>query len=299
MTRFVAVGECMVELIRHDEKTLGLGYAGDTANTAIYLKRVGGPDTTVHYLTALGDDHLSSALRAHLEAEGLVVEPQIVTGASPALYLVHTDEVGERTFTYYRDASPVRQLFAAGVDDAQAAAIASADLVYFSAITLQLLTPAGREHLRTQLETARRRGTRVAFDSNYRARGWASPEDAAIAIADAARVTDIALPSLADEQLLNPGSTVDDVIARYREAGVGEIVVKDGAAPTHVWADDTLESFPCTVNRAPVDTTGAGDSFNAAYLHARTTGESVATAVKAAQDLAAHVIEHRGAIVPF
>jgi 2-dehydro-3-deoxygluconokinase len=88
------------------------------------------------------------------------------------------------------------------------------------------------------------------------------------------------------------------VIARYRGAGAEEVVVKDGANPTLVWADGELQRFDCALNRVPVDTTGAGDSFNAAYLYGRASGLRVAEAVQAAQDLANHVISHQGAIVP-
>ncbi|WP_345763299.1 sugar kinase [Diaminobutyricibacter sp. McL0608] len=297
MIRFVAVGECMVELTRRDERTMALGYAGDTANTAVYLKRLGGEAAEVRFVTAVGDDPLSAELQAHLEGEGLIVDPQVVPGASPALYIVNTDEAGERTFTYYRESSPVRKLFADGVVQGQAAVFLSADLVYFSAITLQLLTQDGRRRLIALLEEARGRGSRIAFDSNYRIRGWPSREAAADAVAAAARVTDIALPSLADEQLLHPGSTVDDVIERYGAAGADEVVVKDGSNPTHVWVDRDVQRFDC-VARIPVDTTGAGDSFNAAYLYGRASGLPVTEAVQAAQKLASHVIGHPGAIVP-
>jgi 2-dehydro-3-deoxygluconokinase len=298
MIRVVAVGECMVELTRRDERTMGLGYAGDTANTAVYLKRLGGDEAEVRFVTAVGDDQLSASLQAHLAAEGILVEPQVVAGASPALYVVNTDSAGERTFSYYRDSSPVRQLFADGVLSSHAAALASADVVYFSAITLQLLTVDGRQRFLDLVETARGRGARIAFDSNYRVRGWPSREAAVEAVEAAARVTDIALPSLADEQLLHPGSTVDDVIARYRAAGADEVVVKDGAEPTHVWTEGGLQRFDCDVHPAPLDTTGAGDSFNAAYLFARVSGRPVPEAVRAAQALAAYVIGHPGAIVP-
>jgi 2-dehydro-3-deoxygluconokinase len=47
-----------------------------------------------------------------------------------------------------------------------------------------------------------------------------------------------------------------------------------------------------------VDTTAAGDSFNAAYLYARFSGADPAAAIVQASGVAAKVIAVRGALVP-
>jgi 2-dehydro-3-deoxygluconokinase len=48
----------------------------------------------------------------------------------------------------------------------------------------------------------------------------------------------------------------------------------------------------------PVDTTGAGDAFNAAYLSARLAGHGPEAAARAAHVLAGVVILQKGAIIP-
>ncbi len=48
----------------------------------------------------------------------------------------------------------------------------------------------------------------------------------------------------------------------------------------------------------PIDTTAAGDSFNAAYIAARLSGDGPQAAAAAAHRLAGEVIRHRGAIMP-
>jgi len=47
-----------------------------------------------------------------------------------------------------------------------------------------------------------------------------------------------------------------------------------------------------------VDTTSAGDSFNAGYLASRISGNKPSSAALAGHQLVSIVIQHRGAIIP-
>ena len=49
--------------------------------------------------------------------------------------------------------------------------------------------------------------------------------------------------------------------------------------------------------KVPKDTTGAGDSFNGAYLSARLIGEDITSSVKRAQAVSSYVVMERGALV--
>ncbi|WP_185202871.1 sugar kinase [Glaciihabitans sp. INWT7] len=287
----------MVEFTQNPDATFRMGFAGDTYNTAVYLHRAAHGGAEVHYVTATGDDWLSETQLTAMRSEGLIVDALRIANASPSLYLVSTDKVGERTFTYYREASPVRRLFLDVPLPSADSFFASFDMVYFSAITLQMLAPQAREFLWDALGAARASGTTVAFDSNYRARGWANVTEAVQAVDRSIAVTDIALPSLSDEQMLHCGSTGQSVIDRYRQGGVREVVVKDGAGDCLVYAHGSTHHFPTTLQAHPVDTTGAGDSFNAAYLLGRILGHSVEKSVGKAHRLAGRVIQHPGAII--
>src|SRR5919202_771546 len=107
--RVAAIGECMLELSSTGGRAYDLAYGGDTLNTAVYLARLG---VEVDYATALGDDPLSAEMLAGWRAEGIGTRLVLaVPGRLPGLYLIRRDERGERSFLYWRDRAPARELF--------------------------------------------------------------------------------------------------------------------------------------------------------------------------------------------
>lgn len=292
--RVASIGECMIELRLRDDGGYDLGFGGDTYNTAVYLRRLGVP---VDYVTALGDDAFSDDIVAACQAEGigagLVAR---VPGRLPGLYLIKTDPSGERTFFYWRDRSPARDVFELSTGAALAEALQAFDVIYLSGITLSLYSERGLALLFSALDRSRAHGCRVAFDGNYRPAGWSDAAAARAAFDAMIRRTDVVLPTFDDERLLHGDATVEACAERFRD--VDEIVIKDGrngcvivvAGETRVVAVETVVD--------PVDTTAAGDSFNAGYLAARLAGAEPTVAARAGHRLAATVIRHRGAIIP-
>ncbi|MBM3573120.1 MAG: sugar kinase, partial [Alphaproteobacteria bacterium] len=205
---------------------------------------------------------------------------------------------GERSFYYWRDSAPARDLFCRPEADAIRVAIEGCDLIYFSGISLSLYGDDGRAALFRSLTALRRRGGRVAFDSNYRPRNWPDIAEARAAFHAALGHADMALCGADDFRALFGYGTASRVIDGCRAAGVREIVVKDGSAPATVSIDDRTDIVPVAQPRQPVDTTAAGDSFNAAYLAARLAGAGAVAAARDGHLLAGAVIMHPGAIMP-
>ena len=293
----VAIGECMVELAHGDDGRFGLAYGGDTFNTSVYLARAG---VDVSYATALGDDPYSAGILdlAHREGVGTGLV-SIVAGRMPGLYLIETNAKGERTFHYWRDRSPARELLDGPGAEVVMSGIRRAGLVFFSAVTLSLYSPAGLARLAEALQQARAAGATIVMDGNYRPRGWRNDAKSA---RDVLRrfwaLCDLALPTFDDEALLWDDADATATFARLRALGVCEVALKLGHDGALVAADGPPTAVAALARINPIDTTGAGDSFNAAYLAARMQGQPPQTAALAGNRLAAVVIQHRGAIVP-
>jgi 2-dehydro-3-deoxygluconokinase len=291
----VVIGECMLELTR-DGDHWQLGYAGDTFNTAVYLIRLGVPAA---YLTALGSDSFSAEMRAAWVAEGLDTS-LVLTDPSrlPGLYAVRNDAAGERHFCYWRERSAVRQLFALpGIEAAVACARASQEL-YLSGITLSLFRQTDRAKLNEIAVAVRAARGRVIFDTNYRANGWSSAEEARTAIWTLAPAVNIALPTFSDDAALFGDASPADTIRRWHDWGAQLVIVKLGPQGCLVSEAGVTTEVPAITVPRVIDTTGAGDAFNAGFLAARRAGQDPLRAVRAGHELASRVIQHKGAILP-
>lgn len=284
------IGEAMLELSRGQGDSWNLRYGGDVINTAVHLARSG---DTVRLASALGADAMSADLRAQWEAEG--VDTGLVLAAAdrlPGLYAIETDATGERTFHYWRSEAAARRMFALPDSEAMVEAAAQSDLLYFSLITLAILPDEGREALLALCAAVKARGGKVAFDGNYRARLWPDAttachwRDRAIALAD------IGLPTLADEVEMGEVDDARDAAARWGAGEGREIIVKLGGEGCLV--GDQLVAPPRRID--VVDSSGAGDAFNAGYLHARLAGAAPVEAALAGHRLAGWNIGRRGAI---
>lgn len=291
------IGECMIELSGQDGDRWRMGYAGDTFNTLWTLRALTPDECRADYVSAFGDDPFSQGQIGFFAGHGIgIADSPVVSGARPGLYAI-TLTGAERSFTYWRSDAAARQL--ASDPAALTKSLKDRDLVYFSGITLAILDAASRAVLLAAIGRARKGGARIAFDPNYRPRLWPHLESARAAVTDALAVVDIALPTFPDEQALFGDAAPAQTVARMQAAGVAEVVVKNGEAPALVaHAGATVES-PAIPVETPVDTTGAGDSFNGAYLAARLAGNTPADAAGRAHRVAAAVIQVRGALAPF
>jgi 2-dehydro-3-deoxygluconokinase len=290
-----SIGECMLELSGQTGPNWRMGFAGDTFNTLWALHALSG-ERPATYVSAFGDDPFSQGQISFFAENGIGIGASpVIPGARPGLYAI-TLTGAERAFTYWRGDAAARRLASDPV--ALAKSLENQALVYFSGITLAILDAAARKTLLAAVAKARAAGSLVAFDPNYRPRLWQSREEAQAAMLDALAVTDIALPTFPDEQMLFGDTAPQATAARFGKL-VGEVVVKNGEEPALIATGGTLQAVPAQHVANPVDTTGAGDSFNGGYLAARLAGHAPAEAVQRAHRVAAAVVQVRGALAPF
>jgi 2-dehydro-3-deoxygluconokinase len=286
----VLAGEGMLEFSAGQAGQWRQAYGGDTLNVAIHLARLG---IRTRYFSALGDDPLSHELLAAWQREG--VDTRLVLSdpeRRPGLYVIRTDAAGERSFFFWRSESAARRMLSLPGSAAALEAAGTADLFFYSLITLAVLPAESREHLFATARHIRANGGRVAFDGNYRPQLWSSPAEARDARQKALAECDFGLPTLEDEHSLGQSGDARAIASHWLSCGAKEVVVKLGAEGC--LAEGELIPPPRTL--VPVDTSGAGDAFDAGYLAARLRGIAVRDAALAGHRLAGWVVQRPGAI---
>ncbi|WP_406827497.1 sugar kinase [Microbulbifer sp. ARAS458-1] len=307
MTDLVILGESMVEFSQRTPGMFQQSYAGDVHSVAVYFKRLASSGDRVRLMTAVGHDAASHGLVSALAQES--IDTSLVfrhPTRQLGLYMVNTDNRGERSFSYWRSDSAAREVMPLFREATQVTGDGGylpcgiaprPDLFFFSGISLAVLTPNSRPAFWELLEQLHDAGTRIVFDPNYRPKLWNSVKETRAEYARAFEYAHLALPGIEDLSALYGVNSFDSACDFLDGFDIEELVIKDG--PNGVCYRGPTEHFvePITPVAQVVDTTAAGDSFNGSYLAYRSQGLSPREAIACAARVSALVIQHKGALV--
>ncbi|MGF1770308.1 sugar kinase [Enterovibrio makurazakiensis] len=290
-------GECMVEL---SGKPLNKTFGGDTLNTALYLARLlSHHPINIHYATGLGEEALSDDLLTAWHSEGIHTDlVSRVPNKNPGLYLVETDEHGERSFHYWRTDSAATHYFDAISPLEHAIENQDIDALYLSGISLAILSDEAKARLLLCVKRLKIQNKTVFFDNNFRPQLWSATR-ARQWYRDILRHTDVALIT-EDDDMLVWGDT--KIVERCKSFGCEQLVIKRGSEPCVVISDLQTDAKHVEVSATHVtnvvDTCAAGDSFAAGFLAGYLTQQSPTECAELGHALAGVVIQFPGAIVP-
>ena len=303
--RMVIFGECMVELRstqressvstcdeNTDNNLMAKSFAGDTYNTAVYLKRCL-PSSSISYLTAIGADFLSDELLFKMGEHE--INTDLVFRSSSrnlGLYMIRNDNEGERTFAYWRNQSAATQTL-----NIMKGAEFACDWFYLSGISIAILDDEQRATLFELISSLKAKGSKIAFDPNYRARLWSSQEDAKYWTGKAYAEADLAFPGADDHLMLFGHTNADEIFSYLADKQIEEIVMKNGAVGVHILRQQEQCIVPVERVEQVVDTTAAGDAFNGGYMAARLAGRKPVESASYGAKVAATVITYPGAII--
>ncbi|MDO6612291.1 sugar kinase [Shewanella sp. 1_MG-2023] len=298
MKSILAIGECMMELSHHSDNLLKRSFAGDTYNALVYAKRYN-KKLDCKYLTAIGEDAISGEMLNVLRQHDLNSQCVIAsTNATIGIYAIHTDSNGERSFSYWRNQSAATQMMKLMSLEQMVSKIGHVDSVFFSGITLGILSDEDKHLLLSLINTLRENGSQIVFDPNYRPAMWRGTIHATQWINLAYGHSDIVLPGIEEHQTLFNHQSPIQIMQHCQDLNVKEIVVKCGELGTYVYQyGELIFHQPFIPAEQQVDSTAAGDSFAGTYLAARLSGFDIEGALIDAANIARQVVQHTGAII--
>jgi 2-dehydro-3-deoxygluconokinase len=285
----LCLGEPILEFNQQTDGRYLVGHGGDTSNCAIAAARQGAP---VGYLTHIGADAFGRSFMDLWQAEGVDTSTvREVHGAQTGIYFV-THSSGGHEFSYFRAGSAASRMTPA---ELPRAALEAARILHVSGIS-QAISENAADTVFDAMATVRAAGGRVSYDSNLRLKLW--PLDRARAVIHAGMaMADIALPGLEDAQALTGLHDPDAIADFYLTLGAGIVALTLGPDGTLVATPEARQLVPGRPVRA-VDATGAGDTFDGAFLARIVAGDDPFAATAYANAAAALAVQGYGAVAP-
>jgi argininosuccinate lyase len=258
-----------------DEMSFRAGGAG--ANTALALAEEG---VQTRLLGCVGDDHLGRFLAGELAPFGLDTELTVLGGGTTGLTVALEGPGRDRTFLTYLGVNTewTASMIPAAATDADSLLLCD----YFCLPALRG-APA-----RDLLAAARSAGVRTFFDTAWDAGGW--QPDTRREVLELLAEVDVFLPNEAELRALTGIEDVERGATELQAVSGGWVIVKLGAdgslgvGPGGERVAATAESLEV------VDSTGAGDAFNAGLIAALGEGHGAGAALGAATALASKII---------
>lgn len=286
----VSIGECLVEFNREENGRYRVAWAGDAVNTLVYAARLG---LHTGFVSTFGDDIFTSTIRDGIASEGIDLSlTEILPGRENGIYFIDLDETGEYSFHFRRKDSAATETLRRVDENLLFDYLVQSRWLLFSGITLAVMKESHRllpllQRLRASAET------RVAFDTNYRPSLWSSAEEYRKKVGEILPFIDLFLPSESDIVRAWEGEPVEDVVA---SCGIERVAVKRGEEGCLLIWEGERTSLPLEQQVKVVDTTGAGDAFNAGFIAGLVRGETPVDAARLGMRIAERVVQVRGAI---
>ena len=288
-----SIGECMIELSNVKDNLFKQSFAGDTANTAIYLSRLGAKSS---YFSSVGKDDLSLKMLNFLKQENVLTNNIFHNkNKTLGLYLIENNKKGERNFFYWRSNSAAKTLFENVNSKKLFNQIFKHNVIYFSGITLSIYDQKSINKFYKVLKLLKKDGKKICFDFNVRMKNWKDKKIAQQTMIKFSNIADIIF--MTKEDINNLGlKNYKTIINRNYKNKI--IVFRLGNGEINVFNKGNLEKYKVYLVKKVKDTTACGDAFNACFLYNYFNSREIKDCVKLAHRLGKNVANFKGAIIP-
>ena len=233
------------------------------SSSAIFASNLSSLGSRVAFLGKIGKDEFALTVLNSLQSKGvdtsnIIQSDTLKTGAT----LVLNFDQDRAMVTYPGAMEDLR------IKDISFENIATARHLHFSSIFLQ---PGIRNDVPVLFKKAKSFGLTTSIDPQ-----WDPAEKWEVDLPELLPYVDVFLPNMSEFLALTRTKTIEAGISEIMQfAPKLTVVVKDGSNGAYGWNGSELIHQPALLNDEVVDCIGAGDSFNAGFIHKFTQGASL------------------------
>ena len=292
--KICSIGECMLELVNVKNHIYNQSIAGDTLNFSSYLdKRL----FEVSYLTAIGTSEISNITYNYFKKKkintGLVNR---LSSHEIGLYLIRNDNSGEKIFYYWRDNSASKFFFNNQDIKFFLNQFQKFQYIYLTGISLCLFESKKFINFIKILKILKKKKIKIIFDLNIRIKRW-SKKKLSSYFSKMLPLVDILFASGEDLNFWKGKKTLktfENIISKY---DIKHAIYRYNAKFNYSFYNNEKYIIKNKIINNVVDTSGAGDGYNAVYLSNFNKYNNSLKALKAASKIGAKIIMKKGAIV--
>ena len=289
-----SIGEAMIEISNVKNNLYNQSFAGDTLNFCNYLDK---KKLNAFFLSAIGKSEINQLLLDFVKSKNISTKYiKQINQFEIGLYLIKNKDNGEKQFFYWRDESAAKQYFN-NIDFINLyKELKNFDYIYFSGITLSIIHISKLNNFIKLLKLLKNKKIKIVFDFNIRPSRW-NKKNLNIFLDSVLKFVDICFLSGEDMNYWknkNDIKSYEQIVRKYK---LKHSIFRKNAKFTYVFLNKTRYVFRNKLLKKVVDTSGAGDGFNAAYLSNFIVNNDPVLALKAGSSLGSKIVMKKGAIV--
>ena len=289
-----SIGEAMIEISNIKNSLYNQSFAGDTLNFCNYLDK---KKLNAFFLSAIGKSEINQSLLDFVKSKNISTKYiKQINQFEIGLYLIKNKDNGEKQFFYWRDESAAKHYFN-NIDFLNLyKELKNFDYIYFSGITLSIIHISKLNNFIKLLKLLKSKKVKIVFDFNIRPSRW-NKKNLNIFLDSVLKFVDICFLSGEDMNYWKNKNNIKSYEQIVRKYKLKHSIFRKNAKFTYVFLNKTRYVFKNKLLKTVVDTSGAGDGFNAAYLSNFIVNNDPVLALKAGSSLGSKIVMKKGAIV--
>lgn len=266
----IGIGEVLIDFISTEPvsyleaSTFKKCFGGAPMNTIVGAARLG---AVTGAITVVGNDPFGQFLLKELKGNGVdISHVKIKENIRTTLaFVVNEPETGERTFIFYRapwvKGTSVDMILPEDIDYEY---ISSAKILHVSGFALS--RNPSRKAILSAIIYAKRSGVKISFDPTLRLDVWSSENTIKKVYGKVLKLSEIAMFSREEAEFIFRTKKPEEAADRALKYGVEIVGIKLGKMGSLIKTKDGRSIYTPAFRVKAIDTTGAGDGWNAGLL---------------------------------